>query len=150
MMFDQAIIDAKMAYDLYRSITHRGGTKEQAEALAPTLKALSRVLVAVGLSGGLIQRGSPLALELFKAHRASGPVTQLIKISVLQNGDLMKEDVIACCPEEHNVLAQRSHKVELVQLLNDGLPVHDLMKNIAEFLADPDGTFLAIQNSVSN
>lgn len=153
MMYDEAVAAAR-AEALKFEDAHRHGTvgtsKDTAEAMEPVLGALKRVMAVAHMMVGTQGRAEPIALEIYKAHREAGPICQVARVAIHQSGKLLKEDIVCCCPEMHNVYAKQEYAVTLEELFKAGISAQMLLKNINHFLSEPNQAFTGIMGSMKN
>lgn len=148
MFLDEAVLKARGECAKFLSSNHQ--TKAaQAEAFKTVLSSVTLVLSAANLASGM-PKHEGMALEVYRAHRESGEICQVVKISITQNGKMVKEDYIGCCPDLCTVLAKQAYEVEPEPLLESGVDVKRMVDNIVNFLSDHTLSMLNLGSSVKN
>ena len=136
MFLDSAVEKAKNECVRFTSCAYKSKA-EEAAALDTVLAAVKMVLIAANLSTGMDKKDGT-AIEIFKAHREVREIRQVVRVSLTQDGSLMKEDRITC-PEECHVFGQQIYKVETLPLLESGVPSKKIIENLNIFLSDTAG-----------
>jgi hypothetical protein len=148
MNMDEAVKDAKSACAEFQASQY-ASTDAEAEALKKVLDSVKMLLSSTSLAMGRIGKDG-IALEVYSAHRESAHVCQVIKVSISTKGELMKEDIIACCPKLCAVLAKQVYKVEVGPMLKSGVSAKVVVENISIFLEDHIRSMLSLASSTMN
>jgi len=148
MFLDDAVQKAKNECQSYLSSPHN--TKaSKIEGMQKVLESVKMVLSAANLATGM-KKQEGVALEIYRAHREVRNICQVVKISISQDGTMMKEDYITCCPKLCTIIATQTYKVELDALLDAGVDSKEMVKNIDTFLGDPMLSMMNLGSSMKN
>lgn len=148
MYLDDAVLKAKEECVRFLSSPHNT-RKAEAEALTPVLVSMRMVLSATNLATGMGKKDG-VALEIYKAHREAMNLCQIVKVSITQNGKLVKEDTITCCPKACSVIASQVYEVEAEALIVSGVDSKTLVTNMHTFLNDPTSSMMSLGSSMKN
>lgn len=148
MFLDDAVKKAKSECQRYLSSPHQSKAS-QVEGLQPVLSSVKMVLSATNLASGM-KKQEGVALEVYRAHREVRDVCQVVKISITQDGTLVKEDYITCCPKLCTIIATQSYKVEVDALVDAGVDSKTIVKNIDTFLNDHVLSMVNLSSSMKN
>lgn len=147
MLTDEVITRAKQECEEY--MAHEPHSVEETPtALGPVLKTVNAVLVGTRLMMGMSKKG-PIALELFVAKKELPEITHRFKISLLQDGSLVREDHITCSEGCHE-LGGSIAPITIENVLKMGVTGKDLVLNAQRFLEDPHRTFQRLTDGVKN
>lgn len=148
MMLDEMVKKAKTECQRFLASPHATKTA-MAAALTPVLSSVKMVLSATNLTTGMAKHEG-VALEIYRAHREANDVTQVVKVSLTQDGKLMKEDLITCCPKLCNVLAKQAYEVEVLPLLESGIDARKMVECISAFLNDHTLSMMNLGSGLKN
>lgn len=148
MLMDDQVAKAKSECEKFLGMLFHSKAEETA-ALEGVLEATKKVLAAANLTTGMAKHES-VALEVYRAHRDASEICQVVKISLTQNGKMVKEDFITCCPDLCTVLARQAYNVEPKDVVQSELNVKRLVQNIRAFLDDPSSSLTNLSSSVKN
>lgn len=118
------------------------------EAFAPLLKAVQLVLTATNLSAGL-SRDSAAALEVISKHRDHDQVRQTVRVNIMPDGTIVKEDEVGCVNGCHTY-AKRAYAVSLEELTEHGLAPREIAIGISRFLDDPESSLPGLSTTLMN
>lgn len=148
MMLDEMVKKAKTECQRFLASPH--ATKAAtATALTPVLTSVKMVLSATNLATGMAKREG-VALEIYRAHREVNEITQVVKVSITQDGKLLKEDLITCCPKLCNVMAKQAYEVEIAPLLESGVDAKKMVECISAFLNDHTLSMMNLGSGLKN
>jgi hypothetical protein len=148
MMLDEMVLKAKTECQRFLASPHETKTATAA-ALTPVISSVKMVLSATNLATGMAKREG-VALEVYRAHREMNDVTQVVKVSLTQDGKLLKEDIITCCPKQCNVLAKQAYEVEVIPLLESGIDARKMVECISAFLNDHTLSMVNLGSGLKN
>lgn len=123
------------------------GPHERMNAFMAVLKEANSAIVATSLQASLDKRG--LALEIYNGHMNHGVARQVVKVSLGQNGQLIREDLITCQDGCHTFAAKTS-RTTLDSVVKDGISLKTMAENIMRFLSDPSLSMSVVSKGLKN